>query len=115
LAVARLLSLPVTSSSRASLSYFENKFVYIRSFLISQREILDAVQKVMKTTDADWVITHTDGQAWIDDGPAKITRGDRTGMFNIVYGNTMTEGHGDDYEMTRGVSNGVMGLPEESL
>jgi hypothetical protein len=73
------------------------------------------VQKVTKTTDADWTITHVDGQAWIDDGPVKIARGDFTGMFNIAYGNTMTEGHGGDYETTRGVSNRVLGLPGESL
>ena len=115
LAIARLLSLPVTSSSGVSLSDFENKFVYISSFLVSQRDILDAVQKVTKTTDSDWTITHTDGQAWIDEGPAKIDRGDFTGMLNIVYGNTMTEGHGGDYETTKGVSNGVLRLPEESL
>ncbi|KAE9367683.1 NAD(P)-binding protein [Stipitochalara longipes BDJ] len=115
LAVARLLSLPITSSSSTSLSDFGNKFGYISSFLTSQREILDVVQKLTKTSDADWSITNINGQAWIDDGPAKIARGDRTGMFNIAYGNTMTEGLGGDYEAAKGVSNSVLGLPEESL
>jgi hypothetical protein len=115
LAVARLLGLPVTSTSGPSLSDFGNKFVYIRSFLTSQREILDAVQKLTKTTDADWSITHVGGSAWIDEGPAKIARGDFTGMYNIVYGITMTEGRGGNYEATRGVSNAVLGLPEENL
>jgi hypothetical protein len=115
LAIARILSLPVTSSSTASLSEFGNRFVYVRSFFTSQREILDAVQKVTKTTDADWTITHVDGQAFIDEGPAKLAKGDFSGMLNLVYGNAMTEGHGGDFERTRGVSNGVLGLPEESL
>ena len=115
LAVARLLSLPVTSDSFSSLSDFGNKFVYISSFLISQREILDLVQKLTQTTDADWSITHIDGQAWIDDGPAKIARGDNTGVFNIAFGNMMTEGLGGNYETTKGVSNAVLGLPKENL
>lgn len=115
LAIARLLSLPVTSNTGASLSDFGNRFVYIRSFLTSQREILAAVQKVTKTTDADWTITHVDGQAWIDEGPAKLAKGDFSGMYNLVFGNAMTEGHGGDFESTKGVSNGVLGLPDESL
>ena len=115
LAIARLLSLPITSSSGASLSDFDNKFVYVRSFLTSQREILDAEQKVTKTTDADWAITHTDGQAFIDEGSSRLARGDFHGVLNLVYGNTMMEGHGGDYETTNGVSNKALGLPEESL
>ncbi|PMD40591.1 hypothetical protein L207DRAFT_341829 [Hyaloscypha variabilis F] len=103
LAVARLLSLPTTSVAGASLSDFGNKFVYISSFLTSQRKILDVVQKLTGTSDADWNITNTNGQTWIDDGPAKIARGDLTGMFNIAYGNTMTEGLGGNYEATKGV------------
>jgi len=115
LAFARLLSLPITSSSSASLSDFRNKFVYIGSFLTSQREILDVVQKSTETTNTDWSIMSTDGQTWIDDGPGKIARGDFTEMFNIAYGNTMTEGFGGNYEAAKGVSNGVLGLPEESV
>ena len=63
----------------------------------------------------DWSITHTDGQAWTDDGPVKIARGGFTGIFNIAYGNTMTEDLGGNYETTKGVSNGVLGLPVESF
>jgi len=43
LAVARILSLPIASASGASLSDFGNRFIYISSFLTSQREILDVV------------------------------------------------------------------------
>jgi hypothetical protein len=100
LAIARLLNLPDTSVSSASLSDFGNKFVYISSFLTSQREILDVVEKLTETSDADWSITNTNGQSWIDDGPAKIARGDLTEMVNIMDRNTMMEGLGGNYEAT---------------
>jgi hypothetical protein len=92
--------LPDTSVSSASLSDFGNKFVYISSFLTSQREILDVVEKLTETSDADWSITNTNGQSWIDDGPAKIARGDLTEMVNIMDRNTMMEGLGGNYEAT---------------
>jgi len=116
LAVARLLSLPIESTDGgASLSDFANRFVYIRSFLISQREILSAVQRVTGTTDADWTIEHIDAQEFMDQGAEKLAKGDFMGTVNLLYGSTMKEGAGGNYESVRGVSNGVLRLPEEDL
>ena len=44
LAIARLLSLPIASNGGPALSDYGNKFVYISSFRVSQRDILDSVQ-----------------------------------------------------------------------
>jgi hypothetical protein len=115
LAVARLMSLPVVSQSGASLSDYGNQFIYIRSFHTTQREILSAVQRVTNTSDADWEISYTEIQAFIDEGAVKMAEGDYMGMANVLYGYTMKEGAGGDYESVRGVSNEVLGLPEEDL
>jgi hypothetical protein len=115
LAIARLMSLPVLSQSGASLSNYGNRFVYIRSFHTTQREILSAVQRVTNTSDADWEISYTEIQAFIDEGAVKVAEGDYMGMANVLYGYTMKEGTGGDYEGVRGVSNEVLGLPEEDL
>jgi hypothetical protein len=115
LAIARLMSLPVISKSGASMSSYGNRFVYIRSFHTSQREILSVVQRVTNTSDADWEITHTEVQSFIDEGAVKMAKGDYMGMANVLYGYLMKEGTGGDYESVRGVSNEVLGLPKEDL
>jgi hypothetical protein len=53
LAIAHLMSLPVISQSGASLSDHGNRFVYIRSFHTTQREILSAVRRVTNISGAD--------------------------------------------------------------
>ncbi len=115
LAVARILSLPIAAASGTSLSDYGNKFVYVRSFLVSQREILASAQRITGTSDADWTITHTDVQAFIDEGSALFAKGDMTGMLNLIIGNLVKEGAGGDYESVHGVSNAVLDLTEESL
>ncbi|KAH7348511.1 hypothetical protein BKA65DRAFT_584243 [Rhexocercosporidium sp. MPI-PUGE-AT-0058] len=115
LAVARLLSLPIVSAEGASLSDYGNKFVYISSFLVSQRDILDSLQRATDTSDAGWTITDTDVQAYIDEGPAKLVRGDMSAFLNLLISSIAKEGLGGNYESTKGVSNVVLELPEENL
>ena len=115
LAIARLLSLPVTSTSGASLSDYGDRLVYISSFLVSQREILDAVQHVTGTTDQDWTVTSVDGQKYYEEGEAKLAAGDFSGMVNLLMGAVMKGDMGGDYENVKGVSNKVLGLLKEDL
>ncbi|PVH78166.1 NAD(P)-binding protein [Cadophora sp. DSE1049] len=115
LAIARLLSLPVVSNGGAALSDYGNKFVYISSFRVSQRDILDSVQRATGSSDADWTITHTDVQDFIDEGPAKLAKGDMTAVLNLLIGSLAKEGLGGDYESTKGLSNAVLDLPKENL
>ena len=63
------------------------------------------------TADADCTITHTDVQDFIDDGPAKLARGDMTAVLNLLMGSLMKEGLGGDYESKKGTGNAVLGLP----
>jgi hypothetical protein len=115
LAIVRLLSLPIDPASGISLSGYGNRLVYVSSFLTSQREILDAVQRVTGTTDQDWTITNGDAKKFIEEGGAKMATGDFTGMVNLLYGAVMKGDMGGDYESVKGVSNGVLGLPKEDL
>jgi hypothetical protein len=73
LAIARSLCLPINSPSGPSLADYANIFIYISFFHTTQREILDAVQKVTNTTDSDWAITKADAQQHIDGGKAKTS------------------------------------------
>jgi nucleoside-diphosphate-sugar epimerase len=115
LSLVRLAELPIASSSGPSLSDFANRLVYVRSFRTCQREILDTVQRVTGTTDSDWAITASDQKSYMAEGAAKLAKGDFYGMANMLYGAVMGGGMGGDYESDRGVSNAVLGLPQEDL
>lgn len=114
LAVARLLSLPETSPSGPSLSDFANGFCYVSSFLTSQKEVLEAVQRVTATSVSDWKIEDVDAEAYIAEGKAMV-EGDFRGTIKILGGMVFKGGMGGDYESVRGVSNEILGLPKVTL
>lgn len=116
LAVARLLSLPETSPSRGpSLSDFANGFCYISSFLTSQKEILEAVQRVTGTSTSEWTVENVDAEGYIQEGKARFAKGDFGGTVNILGGMVFKGGMGGDYESVKGVSNEVLRLPKVTL
>ena len=116
LAVTRLLSLPYNSlPGEASLTNFKNGFVYVSSFLTSQWEILEALERVTGTENKDWKIENIDAQKYIEEGREKLVKGDFGGMVNEPGGMIFKGGMGGDYESVKGVSNHLLGLPEENL
>jgi hypothetical protein len=114
LAIAHSLCLPINSPSGLSLADYANKFIYISSFHTTQREILDAVQKVTNTTDSHWAITKADAQQHIDGGKAKLVSGDFYGMIDSLSRAMFNAGLGGDYQ-DKGLSNEVLGLPKEDM
>ena len=114
--VARLLSLPVHSStSSASLSDFKNKFFYIASFTVSQKDMLAAVQRATHTTPKDWSVTSIPVDEYINEGREKLSKGDMwEGMVQVVYGSTFKKGFGDVYH-GKELSNKKVGLEMEDL
>jgi hypothetical protein len=116
LAVTRLLCLPETSPSvGASLSDFANGFCYISSFLTSQKEILEAVQRATVTSASDWTVEDVEAEGYIQEGKERVARGDFGGYVNIFGGMVFKGGMGGDYESVKGVSNEVLGLPKVTL
>ncbi|KAJ5601391.1 hypothetical protein N7510_010925 [Penicillium lagena] len=111
LAIARLLSLPVSTLSSPKVA---NKFIYVSSFHTTQREILSAVQKATGTNDADWNIdTSKTSQGFIDEGNQLLKDGNFSGMVNLLYGTLFNPGLGGDYESTKGTDNKLLGLPQQ--
>jgi len=107
LGIARLLSLPVTSSSdpRASLSHYANKFVYISSFFVTQDKLFDSIKKATATSDSDWTISKSSIENAIKSGDGGAA----------VYAHYMGEGLGGDYEAKAKEDRPVLGLKEENL
>jgi hypothetical protein len=113
--VTRLLSLPETSLSGPSLSDFANGFCYVSSFVTSQKEVLEAVQRVTESSGSDWTVEDVDAVAYIAEGKAMMARGDFRGTVNILGGMVFKGGMGGDYESVKGVSNVALGLPNVTL
>jgi len=107
-ATAAVLLLP-----EAKLAAHANKLVRISSFSLTQRDLLDSIHRVAGTSDADWTIETKDVQERVAEGREKLSKGDFTGMVDLLYGGVMTKGLGDQYR--EGTANEELGLPTEHL
>jgi hypothetical protein len=111
-AIAGLLSLPEEGPS-PSLEDYKGKQAIINSFRVSQRDMLDSLNRVLGTSDKDWEIQYEQVEKRIKDGGEELKRGIRRGFAKWLYGNVfLASNEISDYE---GVDNKVFGLPEESL
>ena len=115
-AVARLLSLPIHTStaSSPSLSDYKNKYVYIYSFYASQQDVLVSVQRATGTKMDDWTVTYKPLDEWIEQGREKMAKGDHSGMVAVMYGCTFKKGLGDLFHGQE-TANEKLGLEEENL
>ena len=114
-ALAGLLSLPESGSAR-SLAQFKNKQVLIKSFRVSQRDMLDSLHCILGTSDADWEITYEPVEKRIADGVAEMAQGKLTGFAKKLYGaGFLSTNKQSDFAAHMEVANGVLGLPEEDL
>jgi hypothetical protein len=110
LAVARMLGQP-----EEWLEKHGNGFVYISSVRISQKDLLESVQRVTETKDKDWDVVHKSAKQEMEDAKAALAVGNWPGAIGMLYAAICVEGLGGDYESTRGLSNKELGLPEENL
>ncbi|KAI9805402.1 MAG: hypothetical protein M1825_000653 [Sarcosagium campestre] len=118
-AVANLLNLKVLPDDEddksASLLHYRNKFVYISSFNLSQRDMLDSVLRVTGTTEKDWKIDHEGCEERYKAGVAQLQTGDRRGFAKLMYTRVFFPDGSGDYETSKGLQNDVLGLPKEDL
>lgn len=116
-AVAGLVALPVEKQgSGPSVNDYRNRFVYVSSFTVSQREMLNSVNRVMGLEDGDWAVTRVSAKQRFEDARKMMAGGDRMGFAYQLY--TRYFFPGEDaalYEKTKGLDNGKLGLPVEDL
>lgn len=113
-ALAGLLSLP-EGGATPSLEQWKNEPLYISSFRVSQREMLDSVHRVMGTTDADWTITHQPSGERYKEALDELKKGVRTGFTKAMYTRIFFPNGGGDFEFSNELANKALSLPEESL
>lgn len=114
-AVAALLSLPETGSSPC-VADWKNKPLYINSYRISQRDMLDSVHRVLNTTDADWEIDFETTEHRYRRGLEETERGNRVLGFALAsYGRIFSPRGEGDFSSKWGTANELLGLPREDL
>lgn len=118
-AVAGLLSLKIHAEGEdykeACLDRFKDGWVYIKSFTLSQKEMLDSVLRVTGTVIGDWKVTHEPIQERYAAGIEQMQAGDRKGFAKALYSRVFFPDGCGDVEKSRGVQNEVLGLPSEDL
>ncbi|KAI3316855.1 NAD(P)-binding protein [Xylariaceae sp. AK1471] len=113
-AFAALLSLP-ESGATPSLSDWKNKPFRFASFRVSQRDILDSVNRAQGTTDKDWDIKYEPSSERVADGLSALQKGDRMGFVKAMYSRAFYPSADADYEARHEIANKILGLPREDL
>ncbi|CAF9920864.1 MAG: hypothetical protein ALECFALPRED_001648 [Alectoria fallacina] len=103
--VANLLGLKVLPDdghdTSPCLSQYRNRFVYISSFRVSQRDMLYSVMR--PSLDR------------YEAGVREFEKVNFLGFAQLMYTRVFYRDGGGDFETSRGLQNGVLGLPEEDL
>ncbi|KAK6227399.1 hypothetical protein QIS74_00954 [Colletotrichum tabaci] len=106
---AGVLSLP-----ESEFEAFRNKPVYLKSFHISQRDILGSILRATGTEEKDWKVEVLDAAAVAADCEEKAKQGDQFAFLVGFYVNHMREGWGGDYN-EKVADMGKLGVAEEKL
>lgn len=113
-AVASLLSLPETGASPC-VADWKNKPLYINSFKVSQRDMLDSLNRVLGATDKDWTIDFEPTKQRFQRGLQAMKDGDRMGFATASYARIFYPNGDGDFASKWGTSNELLGLPKEDL
>lgn len=112
--LAALLDLPISGAS-PSIADWKNKALYVASFKVNQRDMLDSLNRVLGTTDKDWTISYEPSAERYQKGLDSMKRGDRSGFAKAMYSRTFYPNGDADFESVHGLANDALGLPKENL
>lgn len=107
-ALAAFLSQP-----EAVVAEWKNKPLYVSSFRVNQRNMLDSLNSVLGTSDVDWNITHEAAEKRLKDGLQLLQQG----VMNpkALYARIFLPAGDGDYESSGLLVNDRFGLPKENL
>lgn len=117
-AVAKLLSLPIKPEGgdvEHSLDHYRNKVVYVSSFTVSQKDMLDSVLRVTNTKLEDWSVSKEDSHTRWSEGMKAMKTGNQQGFARMLYSRIFFPDGSGDFEKSKGLLNGILGLPKEDM
>jgi uncharacterized protein YbjT (DUF2867 family) len=97
------------------LDQWANKAVHVSSFLVSQRDMLDSLHRVLGTSDADWEIEYQGSEERVKEAMSELQAGNRMGFPKALYAKTFFADGRGDFETKYGLDNGKLGLKGEEL
>ncbi|KAK0937999.1 hypothetical protein LTR29_010447 [Friedmanniomyces endolithicus] len=118
LAVTRMLSLPISdhSDSRASLQHYANNFLYVSSFCVTQKQILQAFQKAKGESEADWKVSQEKTiKQWVQECQEGLKAGNMQAGWGLTMCYYMGDGMGGNYQEKAEKDQKILGLQEESF
>lgn len=116
-AVASLLSLPILPDGKggASLDKYRNDFVYMASFVVSQKDMFESVLRVTKASQDDWKIVKEPVKERYAKGLETLKSGDRSGFVRALYSRLFFPDDSGNPAKTKGLVNDALGLPKEDI
>ncbi|KAI0385561.1 NAD(P)-binding protein [Hypomontagnella monticulosa] len=116
-AVAKLLSLPVTPEKEGapSLSDYKNKFIFVSSFCLTQKEMFAEVLRVSGTKESDWTIKYESSAERFQEAQKRLFGGDQTAFPQLLYSRNFFKDGPGNFEARRGLANDILGLPKDDL
>ncbi|KAI2602291.1 NAD(P)-binding protein [Hypoxylon sp. NC1633] len=117
-AVAKLLALPIEAETKGapSLSDYKNKYVYVSSFLLTQKDMFAAVLRVTGTKESDWTIQHEESGKRFQEALKQIQGGDFSAFPKLLYSRVwFKDGGASNFEARRGLANDAIGLEKPDL
>ncbi|MCJ1248097.1 hypothetical protein MMC30_005312 [Trapelia coarctata] len=118
-AMAALLSLKIHADGEDDdspcIDRFKNGYVYVASFTVSQKDMLESVLRVTQTSLDDWKVTKESVQGRYAAGMEQMKRGDRMGFVKVMYSRVFYPDDSGNVEKTRGLQNDALGLSKEDL
>jgi len=117
--VANLLGLKVLpddeNDKSLCLANFRNKFVYVSSFTVNQKEMFNSVLRVTGASPSDWKVTHVPVKEHYQEGVKELQSGNRAGFAKMLYSRMFFPDLAGNFEALRGLDNDKLGLPKEDL
>ncbi|KAK5093785.1 hypothetical protein LTR70_001573 [Exophiala xenobiotica] len=113
-AVTALLSMDVAELD----ARFKNKFAYVSSFCISQKDIFESVKRVTGTSDGGWKIEYQPSSERVAEGMKAMQEGEGgpfAGFAKMLYGRSFYPNGDGNFEAKHGLVNELLGLPKDDL
>lgn len=115
-AVSALLDLPINKESdKPAIDDWKNDSLYVSSFLVSQRDMLDSVHKALGDSDSDWTITYENAEERTNSALQAMYKGQFSGFAQAMYTRFFYNNGDGNFEAKHGLANERLGLPKEDL
>jgi len=94
---------------------FRNKFAFVSSFNVSQKDMFESVKRVTGESEKDWKIKYESSKDRVEHGLKMMNEGNQIGYLKRMYSRGFYPNNDGDFEAVHGLANEILGLPQEDL